>query len=237
MARTHYFYTQLPDYELENLLSLYQKEFDELLEDNFSEAELKGYEKKLEAMAAVEISEKLADLSFDDFFFEAQDEKVMKPFFESAQSVICLENLPFFETNCFQVSFLRGLLDKLEQVLIDQDGVEPICFKEGYLEYLSPFLGLESLMRKEEIPKVSGPVDTVDFLALDVYKEIYRLKAKGLIEQIESELSSRSEKQFKIFSIMKKYELEPFEIQKKSGLIPKDFGDGLESLKFYLKRL
>jgi hypothetical protein len=237
MARTHYFYTQLPDYELENLITIYQKEFDEQLNDNFSEAELKGYEKKLEAMAAVEVSEKLADLGFDDFFFEAQDENEMRQFFDASQSVICLENLPFFETNCFQVSFLRGLLAKIDHVLIDQGGVEPICYKDSYLDYLLPFLGLESLIKREETPQVIGPVDTVDYLAIDVYQEIHRLKAKGLLEQIESELNSRSERQFKIFSVMKNYELEPFEIRKRAGLIPKDFGDGLESLKFYLKRL
>jgi uncharacterized protein YfkK (UPF0435 family) len=128
------------------------------------------------------------------------------------------------------------LLSRVDKFLIDTGGVESLMNKEQYLIELAPFKGLESLIKEEIKPKMSqGPSDITDFLALDVYKELTRLRAKDVLDKIEIDLSER-EKLKKIYSVMRRQELSPMEVQKKSGLIPKDFVDCLESLKFFLKR-
>jgi uncharacterized protein YfkK (UPF0435 family) len=234
MPRTHYFFSKLSENELELVHFHHRKEFDALLEDTFSESELKGLEKMLESMAPVFVEERHQDLSFDDYYSDRPDED--REFFEATQSNLIFENMPFFENNPLQVTYLRMLLSRVDKFLIDTGGVESLMNKEQYLIELAPFKGLESLIKEEIKPKMSqGPSDITDFLALDVYKELTRLRAKDVLDKIEIDLSER-EKLKKIYSVMRRQELSPMEVQKKSGLIPKDFVDCLESLKFFLKR-
>jgi hypothetical protein len=83
---------------------------------------------------------------------------------------------------------------------------------------------------KPTLKKTSTPVDPIDFLIQDVYKEFDRLKNKDLDQ------SELSEKVQKIFQIMRNDLLEGEELFRKTGLGAKDFDDGLERLKFWLRK-
>jgi hypothetical protein len=67
-------------------------------------------------------------------------------------------------------------------------------------------------------------------LIQDVYKEFDRLKNKNLDQ------NELSEKVQKIFLIMRNEKLDSEELFRKTGLGAKDFDDGLERLKFWLRK-
>lgn len=96
---------------------------------------------------------------------------------------------------------------------------------------------MESLITQDKpIPreiKTSAPVNPIDFLILDVYQELDRVKR----EEKDLAMSEQSEKLQKIYAAMKEDKLDADSLLKKSGLIPKDFGDNLERLKFFLRKL
>jgi hypothetical protein len=235
MSRTHYFYFRLTVSELEQLVRDHQESFDLLLNDSFSDEELLKYEKQLDSIAAVFPQPILSELTFDDFYPDKAHESEQRAFFERCRSSICLENLPYFEENPFQVSYLTFLLERFEEVLIDQGGVNELMFKGPYLLALKKFKNIDSLMSlipETIVEKTSTrPVFPIDFLILDVYKELDRLKDSKL------NMEDKGEKLNKIFLIMQSERLDSSSILKKSGLIPKDFEDNLERLKFTLKKI
>jgi hypothetical protein len=79
--------------------------------------------------------------------------------------------------------------------------------------------------------KKSIPVDPIDFLILDVYKEFDRLKSTSVpFEEL-------SEKVFSIYAVMRHERIEDgSELLKRVGLNAKDLDDGLERLKFWLRK-
>lgn len=237
MSRTLYFYLPLSVKEAQRILEGHQEDFEVLMGDTFSEAELVQYEKYIDHLASVVVQPILSDLTFDDFYVRADLEARQRFFFEACLSCICIENLPYLDTNPFQVTYLVDLLWCFDDVLIDKGGVEELIFKKEYLDELKKFRPMHVLLKDEPAPvlevKTSTPVDPIDFLVSDVYKEIERLKYKN---QLPGYFEG-TEKGEKIFSVMRVEFLDSHALFKKSGLGAKDFDDHLEKLKFWLRKL
>ncbi len=234
MSKAIYLYSQLTLSELQTIVEAHQAEFDAFLEDTFTEDELASFEKKLDALGAIYVQPILTELSFDDFYPDPFQEQKQKTFFESCKSSICIENLPDLEINPFQVSYLIMLLNSFEEILIDGGGVCELAFKEVYLANLISFRSVKDLTSRlpklEKKAKESAAMEPIDFLVQDVYQELPRFLDN---ETVHNEMP---EKMRNIFLVMKNEKLEADLILNKSGLNPKDFGDNLERLKFYLKK-
>lgn len=241
MSRTHYFYFRLTVAELESLVEAHQTDFDALVKDSFSDDMLLQNERMLDELGAVIVQPILSELSFDDFYADPNLESEQRLFFSTCRSSLCLENIPYFQTNPFQVSYLLLFLGRIQEVLIDQGGVNALVFKKHYLEELQRYKNVDSLL--EEVPlkvletQTNKPVHPIDFVILDVYKEIDRLGAANKLFSVEELISAQSEKVQKLFSMMRGEKLDANTLLKKSGLIPKDFGDFLERLKFFLRKI
>lgn len=240
MARTLYFYTRLSVNDLGLLMEDHKRHFDEWMGDQFSEEELEGFEKYIDQIAAVYVQPILSELTFEDFYANERQEQEQRAFFESCRSSLCLENLPYLESNPFQVSWLIQILERLDQVLVDAGGVSELMFKADYQAQLAKFRNADGLIPapltvvKKPEAKSFLPVDPIDFLVLDVYKEISRLKTA---QTLPSWQNCPTEKAKKLFSVMSVETLDPASLYMKSGLNPKDFDDLLERLKFWLKSL
>ena len=79
--------------------------------------------------------------------------------------------------------------------------------------------------------------DPIDFLILDVYKELDRLRSLDLLDVVMEKLEGLPEKSRKTFQVMNQERLDASQLLRKSGLNAKDFDDNLERLKFFLKKL
>ena len=235
MSRALNLYFRLSVKELERVIEDYQVEFDQALEDTFSDDELLKYEPMIDSIAALYVQPISTELSFDDFYADPAQEDKQRLFFESSRSSIVLENLPYFESNPIQVTYLTDLLWSFEEVLIDPGGVSNLMFRKDYLEELKRYKPMDSLLtdKVERVieTKTSIPVTPIDFLVLDVYKELDRLKGYVIPE------SDLGEKPRRIYEAMKNERLDSSSLFRKSGLIPKDFDDGLERLKFFLRKI
>ncbi|WP_408095789.1 hypothetical protein ACJVC5_12155 [Peredibacter sp. HCB2-198] len=235
MSRALNLYFRLSVKELERVIEDYQAEFDQALEDTFSDDELLKYEPMIDAIAAIYVQPISNELSFDDFYGDPAQEEKQRLFFESCRSSIVLENLPYFESNPIQVTYLTDLLWSFEEVLIDPGGVSNLMFRKDYLEELKRYKPMDSLLadKPEKVieTKTSVPVSPIDFLVLDVYKELDRLRGFAV------PVDDLGEKPRRIYEAMKNEKLDSTGLFKKSGLIPKDFDDGLERLKFFLRKL
>lgn len=241
MARALYFYLPLPLDLVEQHVESHQEEFDDYLAELFSEDELIAFERSLDAIAAIFPQPVSSELSFDDFYAGAGEEELQRVFFESCASCICLENLPDLHDNPFQVTYLQHLLRRFEEVLIDQGGVEELRFKDSFLEELEGLKNVDSLIGSAlEKPIASAPVRAVfpiDFLVQDVYKEFDRLRHHHRIYAAVELLETLPEKTQKLYKVMAQETLDADSLLRKSGLIPKDFGDCMERLKFFLRKI
>jgi len=234
------FFTPIPLSQLEALILSHQERFNIFLEDTFSDDELSMFEILIDALGAVYVQPLLVDLAFDDFYSNPEVENEQRSFFNSCKSSVCFENLPFLEANPFQVTYFLQLFKNLGLVLIDQGGVHELMFTPQFLKKLSPLKNIDSLITIK-VPKViktlsSTPVDPIDFLVLDVYKEIDRIKVLGKLDLVLSDVEVEPRTLRKLLLTVKNEKLTPIELLKKSGLHPKDFDDGLERLKFWLKK-
>ena len=126
-------------------------------------------------------------------------------------------------------------------MLIDRGGVKEVSFKQGYLDDLKRFKSIDSMISSPlEKPleiKTSKPVHPIDFLILDVYREMERLKVSKEIDTAIEQLEEVSEKAQKIFHVMMKEKLDSSALLRMTGLNPKDFDDNLERLKFWLRKI
>lgn len=236
MSRSHTYYTRLNVHELERIVQAHQDEFEQLLGDTFSEQELTAFEKMIDSIAAIYVQPIMSEITFDDFYAHPAEEEKQRHFFESCKSSISLENIPYLESNPFQVTYLIDLLWTLDEVLIDKGGISELCFKKAYLDELKKYKTLESLIPQTEEKKIpvittKAPVSPIDFLIQDIYKELNRLHPQQIPQ------SEMSEKVQRIYEAMKVDKLDSDAIFKLSGLIPKDFDDNLEKLKFFLKKI
>ena len=219
---------------LEKVVESFQEEFNTLLEDCFTDEELQVYEKDIDSIAAIYVQPIFSELSFEDFYAKESEEQKQRFFFETCKSSILLENIPYFESNPFQVTYLLELLKKFDEVLIDRGGINELIFKGAFLESLRPFKTMDQVVptvipaRPEN--KTSAPVDPIDFLILDVYREMERTKSLSLPFE---ELSPKVQK---IYQVMGGSRMDATDLLRASGLNAKDFDDGLERLKFWLKK-
>ncbi len=234
MANNLYLYTKYTLIDLELIVSSHQKEFNNSLEDLFSDDELLRFENLIDSIAAVYVQPVLNELSFDDFYADPKREIEQKDYFLQCKSSVCLENVPYLETNPFQVSYLIELLSRLRGVLIDLGGVSELMFEEDYKLQLGRFKQMEALLGPIESKplevRTSKPVDPIDFYIRDVYSELDRLKNHDIVIE---ELSPKVQK---IFQIMRVERLDASSLLKKVGLNPKELDDGLERLKFWLRK-
>ena len=222
--------------DTEAIVEAFKEEFDIQLKDVFSDDELIILEPKLDALGAVFVQPILSELTFDDFYAAADKEDLQRDFFMSCRSSIAIENMPYLETNPVQVTYLKDLVGKFPEILIDRGGVSEILFKNDFLGTLTSYKDMLSLAGGEKIPvkivrSSSVPVDPIDFLIRDVYKEFDRLK--------DQEIDGRalSPKLHKIFTVMKNENtFDSSELLRRTSLNAKDFDDGLESLKFWLRK-
>ena len=231
----------MPLPELQRIVEAHQLDFEELINDTFSESELVNFEKLLDSISAIFVQPIISELTFGDFFVKENEAIKQKSYFDECKSSVCIENISDFHNNPFQVTYLVELLRNFNDALIDTGGVNTLVFKKEYLEDLKRFKNIFSLIPKEQNQSIevkkSKPVDPIDFLILDVYKELDRLIKIEKNDSVEELLKEQSEKLKKTFFALKDEKLDASSLFKKSGLNAKDFDDNLERLKFFLKKI
>lgn len=239
MSKAHYFYSRLPLKELEKIVEAHQSDFDELIQDTFTEEELNGLERMIDSIAAIYAQPIISEMTFADFYPKESEALKQEEFFEHCKSSVLIDNLPDFHTNPFQVTYLLELLRNFDEVLIDTGGVNELMFKKEYVEGLKKFKNIFSLLPDEPARpmevKSTKPVDPIDFLILDVYKELDRLSDR--MHLVHEQMDSQPEKTRKTFNAMKDERLDASTLLRRSGLNAKDFDDNLERLKFFLKKI
>lgn len=231
MGREIYLYSAHPPLELEVLVDEHKKAFETELGDLFSDEDLVRFERHLDELATLDVQPRLEALSLDDFAIDEAARASLAQFFEECRSVVCLENVPFLENNPFQVSYLRGLFRRVGPLLVDLGGLVELMTSEEFLASIARLRSVDDLVPAiEVVAKPRAPEPTLaDLLLVDVYRELDRLEG-------QVPLAAMSERQQKIFAHLRAGRPSAVELLKLSGLNPKDFGDGLESLKFFLKR-
>ena len=232
MSRAHYFYFKTSLVELEKKIESHQLNFEELLGDTFSEEQLVLFEKKLDELGALYVQPIFPELSFDDFYPRPGQEDEQRLFFSQCRSSLCLENLADFETNPFQVTYLNELLREFDEVLVDTGGVNEIEFKKTYLESLKKFKNIFTLLpesfEKKSVPLSLNSSDPIQALVTDLNKTL-RLSGSTIPEDIP-------EKTKKLYLLMLSEEMDSTTLLRRSGMIPKDFGDHLERIKMLVKK-
>lgn len=237
MTNAHYIYLLSAVTDVEKVVKDHQADFDELINDTFSEAELLQHEALVDSIGAIFVQPLFTEMTFEDFYPDLLRAESQRAFFDNCRSSICVENMPDFFLNPFQVTYLIELLRNFDEVLIDRGSVEELEFKQSYLEKLKKYKNIFSLLT--EVPskpletKTTKPVDPIDFLLGDVYREIEKLQPS----QIEVALIEKPEKLLKTYQALKDEKLDASALLKKSGLNAKDFDDNLEKLKFLLRKL
>ena len=230
--RTLYFYFPQKVKDLELIVEAYQKEFDQKLEDAFSDDELLLLEKYIDYLGAVFVQPIISELTFDDFIHDESNRDIHHGLFSRCQSSICIENLPFFENNPFQVSYLLNLMDKFSEILIDPGENRALMLKGDYQVFLSRYKNADSYFAIPQVKEVKKDslhaITPVDFLVRDIYMELDKDK--------EASTLSLSPKCQTLLSIMINERLHASEIFQKAKLSPKDFEDHLERLKFTLRK-
>ena len=236
MSKAHYFYFRLSVHDLDKKVKAFQLDFEHLVNDTFSETELTGLETLLDDICAIFVQPIFSEMTFEDFYPNANEEQKQRDFFEAARSSICLDNLPAFESNPFQVTYLIELLRDFDEVLIDTGGVNELMFKKEYVDNLKKYKNIFSLIpdepKKTLEVKTTRPVDPIDFLIQDVIKELQRLEAASVAEWVK-ELPEKTQT---VYQALLEESSDASALLKKSGLNAKDFDDNLERLKFFLKK-
>lgn len=223
---------------VENLVTkvnVVQENFDLLLNQLFSKDEIEFFDHHLESLAPIVPQSFSSELLFDDFTPQENIEDLQRIFFDSCKGLVLIEKVPFFENNPFQVSYLLVLAEHFDEFLIDRGGNTNLIFKKEFEVFLKKFKTLDQLTFKRFSPPnralTSIPVDPIDFLIADVYKEITRLGSSYV------PIHELGEKHQNLLKIMQKNKFSNAILLKESGMSPKDFDDGLEKLKFWLKKI
>jgi hypothetical protein len=237
----HYFYTPHLEKDLLLIVEAHQQAFEAFLEDHFDDAELAIHEKNLDALAAVIIQPISSELAFDDFYYNEVNQHEQRKFFNGCLSSICLENMPFLDSNPFQVSYIQHLLSLFDELLVDRGGVNELTFKQQYLEEVNKFSNLESIFLRKSLPKEASKrfieINPMDFIVKDIYQQFQHIKTAQKMSEAIDNVNNSNEKVKAIFNVMLDEKLAADEILAQSKLHPKDFGDNLEKLKFLLKKI
>ncbi|HXH31393.1 MAG TPA: hypothetical protein VNJ01_11315 [Bacteriovoracaceae bacterium] len=241
MAGSLIFYSDGALKNLEKRVKLFQDGFEDLLNDTFSEEEQVKFENLIEGIAAISIQPMISELSFEDFYVPEVTAEPMATFFQTCQSSIVVENLPFLNDNPFQVSYLLELLNLFPEVLVDRGGVNELLFRKDYEQELRKYKNMDSLATQEYVPKVEvkskKQFDPIEYLIRDVYGELTRLRVSGKLPEVEDYMALQADKMSRVFGAFRSDVTDPSDLLKLTGLNPKDFDDNLERLKFYLRKL
>jgi hypothetical protein len=246
MAFTYYFYSSHSVDGLKVVLEKTETAFDELLQSYEDQPYIKENEKLISLIANVIPGPILAELSFDDFSVEEGRTDEMQTYFSKAKSCLVLENVPYLQTNPFQVSWLTLLLNFIGPCMIDTGSITPVKNCDDLKIILKKSKSLEQVLDIAIKPNVVKsapqnfiPVEPLDFIVRDVFREFQRLQNENRLEVIERSIES-NEKMKKLFWALKNnFSDGPTSAEnlcRKSNLNPKDFGDFLERLKFLMKR-
>jgi hypothetical protein len=234
MHKSLIFFFQIPLTDLKTRLEIFSEDFDILLKDTFDDEELEVFAQKVDDLAAVYVQAISGELRFDDFISSSGESIAQEEFFKEVQSSLCFEHLPFLETNPFQVTYLLELLKRFQEVLIDRGGVFPLIFKDDFIKELLGYKTIDKLIpnRPPHLVRAisSFPIDPIDFLVRDVYDAFERIKDHAPSD----EGLSLNVKQ--IYRLIQLGRLNPSDLFRKSGLNAKEFDDGLEQLKFWLRK-
>lgn len=236
MSHTQYYYFPISVGELQAIVEAHQTEFDEFLSDNFTEEELTANEKYIDTIAAMYPQPILAELSFDDFYARPDQEKEQREFFERCRSSISVENLPFLQGHPFQVTYLLMFLGKFSEVLIDRGGVSELAFKDEYVSELERYKSVIKVSRPVKIYRAPSGPDPMDGLVEDVYREVDRIRLLPSVDETRAMIFDQYPKMSKLFEALMKSKNDAGTLLAESGLNPKDFGDALERLKFFLRK-
>ncbi len=241
MSFTYYFYTAHRLEELKQIVSTIQEDFEALIKDHEDDLYVREHERELAALANPIAQPILIDMSFDDFYVKEGEFELMRGLFDQSKSCLCLEEIPYLASNPFQVTWLQMLLPKLGAGLVDTGGVNVVKTLQNFEVEVKRYKSLLHMLgvKTEAIVVKSTPfrpVEPLDFTLRDVYLEFERIKRSNGFARVEEALETSSEKMKKLYSVTKDAQDSTSIILRKSGLHPKDFGDFLESLKFFLKR-
>lgn len=227
-------FSTLSEDELAKRLEAHQEEFEIILGDTFGEDELEKFGRYLDALAEVSVWRVQEDLAFGDFLLDDPHPERLRSYFERCRACLVFENLPFLEDNPFQVTYLVDLLWSLEDGLVDRGEAGPLRFKKDFLTELKQLRGIDVFDAAAPVrPVMKAPPasDPVQALLTDVHRELGRLEGN---EAALSDLSARAQR---LLALIREREWVAPELLSASLLTPKDFGDTLERLKFFLKKL
>lgn len=240
MSRALYLYSHLSLTAVEKIISEHQEDFDEVLEEEFSSEEQENFADMIDAIGAISAQPLISELSFDDFEADPEEEAKQRFFFEHTKSTVILENLPELGENPFQVTYLLMLIERFPELLIDWGFTSELQFKDRFLQELRSYRQLGALAKRTQ-EYVARPTpkqrSAIDFIVDDVYRELNRINSQAKNELIDLERSSLPEKMQRVLSAFESGVWTAEVLLAKSQQNPKDFGDNLERVKFFLKRL
>lgn len=239
MAQALYLYVPLDVRLVEEIIDSHSRSFEEELKDLFSEDELESFHEKLETMALYSVNLKPQEITFDDFETDLSD-PAKRALFDSSRALVVLDNIPFLESNAFQVSTLRSFLDRLPEVLVDETGLGRLLSKKEYLEKIAHLRGIDTYIQTQKPPQrqessSSVPVEPIDFLVRDTYQQMERIVSEKLLEKTLIALRTEKDSVKDLFFLVRESRPEPTELFRRSGLKSKAFGDDLERLMIFLR--
>ena len=224
-------FSTLKEADLALRLKGHQEDFETLLGDTFSEAELEVHEHQLESLAEVTVQPMLEAMSFEDLLTDTELADKMRAFFQRCRSCLVLEHLPFLVDNPFQVTYLVDLLWSFEEVIVDPGGDERAVFRKEFLQELKRFKGMDIYLPQERVRPALRPQagDPIEELILAIRQELQRLAQRPI------DHGPLSERALGLLQVIRQNEGAGAQLLQASGLNAKDFGDTLERLKFFLK--
>lgn len=240
MSKSLYIHTPYNIPFLEELFQVHQKQFEEWLNDSFTDEELDFFQEKIDTIAHVLIDLKVDSIGFEDYESISGDRELKNDLFNRLNTTISLNDMPFLESNPFQVSYLFLLVNKLENILIDPGSLNDLLSKDEYLKKLDTFKKAEDLLINFS-PTVQAPkkthsrvFDPIDYLITEIYNELKRLEVAGKLPIIATDLPEKAQK---LLAVMQTDYFNASDLLRLTSLHPKDFDDHLEKLKFYLRKV
>jgi hypothetical protein len=233
-------YSLLSFEQLSELLKEHDTWFESYLHELYEDSDDKSVhqlDELSEELAYLEAHPIHEELTFELFETMPEEESSLRKVFEQAQGCLLFNNLPDLHTNALQVTVIKSLLDRLQLGLVDCEG-EPHAFSvEKFKLYLS--------QSYKEVTRVvvAQPTDkprVTQFISVDspIEARLFQIKQamKGSQPSVLSEFVLSRPKFAGLVEGLKQGVFHQRELLALSGLNPKDFGDGLDSLYFYLKK-
>ena len=194
----------------------------------------------IDSIALVLIDLKVEEINFEDYDSISGDSNLKKDLFKKVKTTISFNEMPFLESNPFQVSYLLLLLERLEGILIDPGTLSDLQLKEEFFIKLSHLKKAQDFLAdfspSVPISKKASPrtFDPIEYLITEIYNELKRLEVSGKLPLLGEDLPDKTKK---LLSVMQTDYFTSEDLLKITSLHPKDFDDHLEKLKFYLRKV